>query len=524
MGLRTVRHKGLRRTLRLPLLLLAALAANEAAAEEFATPTLTALRLDWRAALDQFRAELAPYPALADEFSFSDQQWVLKADGRRIPALVRLNAITSRSFPGIQQSPVPVLLPFDTGRLLAPEPAQTQETTPSAATAAGFQAAMFDAGPAGYDAVLTLDANSGDGLPPRVYGRPVEVQITGSSLIYDIADPLGGKGEPVKELAAQYPDLRRFIREGHVRYAFSRFGAAYVVSVQCLDSVPKPRRLACREATPVAERFLGALRIVGGHPQRATADIPSMPAERPAVESADFTYWPSGEIIPGSGFRKQEGRPDSTVYAQIRFPIEQTPAYARSQSYSPRTESGATGPFAYPWRDNFCESRSFGVGQCAMGFGHQGQDIRPGACLPDQPDCDVKQQGVVAVRDGVLIRSPKQQAVTLLVNTAREHIRFRYMHMNPAELDRDGVLDGRHVAEGERFGVVGNYLDFPNGTTRHLHFDVQVFTPDGWLWVNPYTTLVASYERLIGGRGRDLTPAPSGLPAVARAGADESVR
>lgn len=169
MGLRTVRHKGLRRTLRLPLLLLAALAANEAAAEEFATPTLTALRLDWRAALDQFRAELAPYPALADEFSFSDQQWVLKADGRRIPALVRLNAITSRSFPGIQQSPVPVLLPFDTGRLLAPEPAQTQETTPSAATAAGFQAAMFDAGPAGYDAVLTLDANSGDGLPPRVY-------------------------------------------------------------------------------------------------------------------------------------------------------------------------------------------------------------------------------------------------------------------------------------------------------------------------------------------------------------------
>ncbi len=73
-------------------------------------------------------------------------------------------------------------------------------------------------------------------MPRRTFAKPVEVQITGSMLIYDLDDPAGGKGEPVKALAAQFPDLRRFIREGYVRYAFTRFGVPYVVSIQCLDS------------------------------------------------------------------------------------------------------------------------------------------------------------------------------------------------------------------------------------------------------------------------------------------------
>ena len=56
--------------------------------------------------------------------------------------------------------------------------------------------------------------------------------------------------------------------------------------------------------------------------------------------------------------------------------------------------------------------------------------------------------------------------------------------------------------------MVSNYLDRPNGTSYHLHFDVQVFTRDGWLWVNPYTTLISAYERLIRGRGRELGTEP----------------
>ena len=118
--------------------------------------------------------------------------------------------------------------------------------------------------------------------------------------------------------------------------------------------------------------------------------------------------------------------------------------------------------------------------------------------------CDPRQQPIVAVRDGVVIRSPKQQAATLQINTRTEHIRFRYMHMNPSAMDADGLLNGRRVDEGEKIGVVSNYLDHPNGTSRHLHFDVQVFTRDGWIWVNPYVTLISAYERLIRGRGREI--------------------
>ncbi len=71
--------------------------------------------------------------------------------------------------------------------------------------------------------------------------------------------------------------------------------------------------------------------------------------------------------------------------------------------------------------------------------------------------------------------------------------------------------------EGEKIGVVSNYLDHPNGTSLHLHFDVQVFTRDGWLWVNPYVTLISAYERLIRGHGREIGPEIAASPAVARA-------
>jgi hypothetical protein len=39
----------------------------------------------------------------------------------------------------------------------------------------------------------------------------------------------------------------------------------------------------------------------------------------------------------------------------------------------------------------------------------------------------------------------KKQAATLQINTRTEHIRFRYMHMNPSNLDADGILNGRLV-------------------------------------------------------------------------------
>ena len=488
-------------------------------ADEFKTPAISVARVEWRAVLDEFRSEINTQPAVASAFTFSGQRRLPAFDPRSTPALVQLNAVTSQIFTGIGRSAVPVLLPFDTAAFLDAR----MKGAPASLSLSGYQAdfrpaELFDAGPAGYDAMFSLEPGAGDGMPQRTYAKPVEVQITGSILTYDINDPFGGKGEPVKALAAQFPDLRRLIREGYLRYAFTRFGVAYVVSVQCLDSVPRALRLACREAYPVAERFLKALRVAGGQPSRSRNDIASVAAERPVAQSADFSYRPSGDIIARTGSRRQSGRTDSTAYSQIRFPLARTPVAVRSQSFARRDKTGLTAR-VYPWRDNFCEARSFNVGQCVSGFGHQGQDIRPRPCPAEEgPDiCDDKRQAIVAVRDGVVIRLAKQQAATLQINTRTEHIRFRYMHMNPSSMDADGVLNGRQVAEGEKIGVVSNYLDRPNGTSLHLHFDVQVFTRDGWIWVNPYTTLISAYERLIRGRGREIGTEPVTAAAVAHA-------
>ena len=88
------------------------------------------------------------------------------------------------------------------------------------------------------------------------------------------------------------------------------------------------------------------------------------------------------------------------------------------------------------------------------------------------------------------------------------------------------MVSGRAVHEGEVIGKVGNFLRRERATTYHLHFDMQVPTRYGWVFVNPYMTLVAAYERLIRGRGqeikepdiRDDVPTAS-IPAPRRSGA-----
>ena len=88
--------------------------------------------------------------------------------------------------------------------------------------------------------------------------------------------------------------------------------------------------------------------------------------------------------------------------------------------------------------------------------------------------------------------------------------------MLPRKMDEDNLLSGRRVHEGEVIGQVGNFSKKEGGTSYHLHFDVQVPTRDGWVFVNPYMTLVAAYERLIGGRGEEISPSRSWSPPPTR--------
>jgi hypothetical protein len=183
--------------------------------------------------------------------------------------------------------------------------------------------------------------------------------------------------------------------------------------------------------------------------------------------------------------------------------MAEAPAFANTQFA--RSE-GAPQNYAYPWHDNFCENRAFFVGQCATGLGHQGQDLRPGSCKQRVPGarCEPYHHDVVAVRDGIVLRAPGQMALYIVTNKQNERIRFRYLHMQPRYLDADGYVSGRAVKEGQVIGQVGNYWYREGATTYHLHFDIQVPTRFGWVFVNPYMTLVAGYERLINGRGIEL--------------------
>jgi hypothetical protein len=104
--------------------------------------------------------------------------------------------------------------------------------------------------------------------------------------------------------------------------------------------------------------------------------------------------------------------------------------------------------------------------------------------------------------------------------------------MLPRQFDADGMLSGRAVREGEVIGKVGNFFKRERATTYHLHFDLQVPTRYGWVFVNPYMTLVASYERPDpsprpgnqgaghqGGRAHCVDPHPPG-PAGLQGGGD----
>jgi murein DD-endopeptidase MepM/ murein hydrolase activator NlpD len=503
-------------------LVIATPAAAQDGAAQMTSPRISSADVDWGAV----RTALADFDTLASP-----------GGGASAPdALSSLNTATAKVFAKIASSPVPVLLPFDTGAFLRDDAQGAAGDTSKYLS--GFQTAiLFFPGPSGYDASLSLRPQDAHGLD-LTFAKPVEVQISGSTLLYELDGPPLPDGTAAPQLDSQFPGIRRSLLESHLRYTFVRFGVPYAVSIVCFDGPSSARRLSCRDADKVALRFLKALNVAGGSPQTNDASLAQHPIERPSNTSPDFTYYAPGDIIPGSGVHGQTGRADFSVYGNIRFPLAQAPAYANSQAFmnwgncdlSGRVTLGGRGDsatyrckvndkplvndesknYAYPWRDNFCEHRGYEVGQCPAGVGHQGQDIRAGHCLERTEGadrCEPYQEDVVAVSDGVLMRTAGDLALYLVVDKPGEHVRFRYLHMNPFMLDAGGMVSGRAVVEGEVLGSVGDYGRAEDGTSTHLHFDAQVLTRAGWVFVNPYMTLVAAYERLIGARGLLVTDA-----------------
>jgi hypothetical protein len=512
-----------------------ALAAGiaSAVAQEMHSPRLSPVHVEW--------------DAVAAELKATDAAEVVEPAATP-QMMAKLNRATGERFANIAASPVPVLLPFDTAAFLRDRAAAAAQPTTIATAPAttasvspgdylfGFGAVpFFYPGPAGYDAVVVVRAQDMPELKIG-FGNPIAIHIGGSALVYQLDEPNGMIGWPVHGLD-EIPGLRRMYLETYVRYTFVRFGVPYVVSIECSDGALRLRRMSCRDADKIATRFLKALHVVGGTPQPQPDAVSLETVDRPEAESTVFTYRGPGDLLPGTGFRRRSGVADYTVYSKIRFPLADAPAFANSQSFmnwgncegTGRSGAGtrggigayrcrvngqilvsdesATENYSYPWRDNFCETRNFYVGQCPAGLGHQGQDIRPASCkqrVPGANRCEPYLHDVVAVRDGAVLRAPHQEALYIVVNAPNERIRFRYLHMLPRQFDADGMVSGRLVREGEIIGKVGNFFRRERATSYHLHFDIQVPTKHGWVFVNPYMTLVASYERLIQARGREI--------------------
>jgi hypothetical protein len=506
----------------------ATLAPQSAPAAVPAVPTMNPPRItffaaNWNAAREA-AAAIDPTPATGDN-----------AEPPAADVLARLNTLTERIFPKIATSVAPVLLPFDVGGYRRDQP--DGNTGDIAKYFSGFHApTLFYPGPSGYDAVFALEPQDIPGLG-LAFARRLDVQITASTVLDELDGATLDPGMPVRELENDFPGIRRFLVESRVRYVFERFGVPYIVSIACIDGPKSARYLACREADQIAVRFVKALHLVGGMPSGDASNAAVATIDRPEETSSDFTYYPAGDILPGTGMNGRSGRPDTTVYAKMRFPMEKAPAYVNSQSFmnwgncdlTGRVSLGGRGKetsyrcrvnqvplfndetrnYAYPWRDNFCEHRYYDVAQCPAGLGHQGEDIRPSSCKlrnEDADRCEPYQDQVVAARDGVVWREFGDEALYLTADAPGEHVRFRYLHMNPHMLDAAGLVSGRVLAEGDLLGPVGDYGHREGGTSYHLHFDLQVLTRQGWVFVNPYTTLVAAYERLIGAKGQIVAP------------------
>ena len=480
-------------------------------------PRVSLATVDWEAAAASLTGQPAGTPA---------------------EAFATLTAAAKTRFPEIGNSPVPVLLPLDIDALRK-EQAGKPDVPVDGFLRGGFHAtAFFQAGPAGFDTAFSLRTAEVKELSDIRYGEPAYVLFSGLAMVYELDGPPLPDGDPVKSLDSDFPGIRRILHESYVRYSFQRYGVTYVAAIYCLDTRPRSKILTCKQADRIAERFLRALKLVGGTPMPARATIEPVALDRPSPPSKDFSYFSPGFLIPGTGLTKElGGRPDYTVYAGLRFPMKVAPDFANSQSFNSWGDCDFTGKsrgslrgkgtpysckvngrplvfdesmnYTYPWRDNFCEHRRFFVGQCPGGEGHQGQDIRPSNCTlfnEGADRCKPYQHEVVAAHDGVILRARKQEAVYLFINTPNTHMRVRYMHMNPDLLDGDGIVSGKQVAAGETIGKVGNYNTKERGTTYHLHFDMQVPTRVGFVFVNPYMTLVSAYERLIGARGTEIKP------------------
>jgi len=214
----------------------------------------------------------------------------------------------------------------------------------------------------------------------------------------------------------------------------------------------------------------------------------------PPSNGVPFGYTTAGYLVPTDSGQGRKG--DDRIYApNIRFPLEQAPAYVNSQVYGIGGYLGAGGSlcdkrnYQYPWHDNYCEKRGWAMPLCPTSTGHQGNDIRGATC-------ERSKYYAVAVERGI-ITSIGSYTVYLRGESGRT---YRYLHLASNSLR---VKAGQRVERAQRIGLVSDNMG-STSTSIHLHFDVkETLLVDGYaqtVFIPIYTSLVDSYTRLLRGK------------------------
>ena len=195
-------------------------------------------------------------------------------------------------------------------------------------------------GPAGYDATFVVNREGRRAQDPFRKADRVR-NLRRRALSMTSMAPTSRRIHAAQGLGRLFPGIRRILREAHVRYVFERFGVPYVLSIQCYDMRPSSKYLSCREADPLAVKFPAPVAHGRRHAgKNRAAEIRPQPAGKP---QSDFTYYGPGDLIENTGWKKMPGRVDYHVYARMRFPIADAPAYVKSQSFMPWGDCYRTG-------------------------------------------------------------------------------------------------------------------------------------------------------------------------------------
>lgn len=204
-----------------------------------------------------------------------------------------------------------------------------------------------------------------------------------------------------------------------------------------------------------------------------------------AVEN--FKYYAPGDLVDGLG---RAG--DRHLYIHLGFPLKAGPEFDGARAFANSQIHGVAGGndkanYTYPWRDTFCEGRSWAMPLCPNHTGHQGVDIRPEA-----PNDGI--WPVMAVADGVVTAVTPFTRVEIRSTDSEGPFSCRYLHMQASAIAAAGIKVGKTVKRGDVIGKVSNIMGGKPDTTYHLHFDCSRQISGRSLHVPVYAALVSAYR------------------------------